>query len=209
MAKLYFYYSAMNAGKSTLLLQSAHNYRERNLDVLILMPNVNTRERFGTISSRIGLTAPAIMISTNENLYNLIKSEITKNNNTACILVDEAQFLTKTQVFQLASIVDKLKIPVLCYGIRSDFRSEPFEGSMYLLTLADHLIELKTICHCGSKAIMNMRIDNNGNAIKEGDQILIGGNERYIATCRYHFSMNDTGKKITQPEQQQTNALIK
>lgn len=195
MAKLYFYYSAMNAGKSTLLLQSAHNYRERDHDVLILMPSINTRERYGTVSSRIGLTAPAMMFSTKENLYNLIKSETKNNNNIACVLVDESQFLTKNQVFQLANIVDQLKIPVLCYGIRSDFKGEPFEGSMYLLTLADHLVELKTICHCGSKAIMNMRTDNNGNAVKEGDQILIGGNERYIATCRYHFSINDTGKQ--------------
>lgn len=194
MAKLYFYYSAMNAGKSTLLLQSAYNYRERNLDVIILVPTINTRDRYGTISSRIGLSSPATMISQNENIFNLIKSIKKSDNKLACILVDEAQFLNKTQVYQLANIVDELKLPVLCYGLRSDFKAEPFEGSKYLLALADHLIELKTICHCGKKAIMNMRVDEHGFAIKEGEQIQIGGNESYIATCRYHFSNNDSGK---------------
>jgi thymidine kinase len=196
MAKLYFYYSAMNAGKSTLLLQSAYNYKERNLDTLILSPTVNTRDRYGIITSRIGLEAPAVMISNNENLYNLVKTEVKKNKKLSCILIDEAQFLTKTQVYQLANIVDYLKLPVLCYGIRSDFRAEPFEGSMYLLAIADHLIELKTICHCGKKATMNLRIDENGKAIKEGEQVLIGGNDQYIATCRYHFDTNNSGKSL-------------
>lgn len=195
MAKLYFYYSAMNAGKSTLLLQSAYNYKERNLETLILMPSINTRDRYGIISSRIGLEAPAIMISSNENIFNLTKSEKSKNKKIACVLIDEAQFLTKTQVYQLANIVDYLDIPVLCYGIRSDFKAEPFEGSMYLLTIADHLLELKTICHCGRKATMNLRIDKQGNAVKEGQQVLIGGNDQYIATCRYHFDTNDSGYK--------------
>ncbi len=195
MAKLYFYYSAMNAGKSTLLLQSAYNYKERELDTLILIPSINTRDRFGMITSRIGLESPAVIISSNENIFNLTKSEKSKNPKIACVLIDEAQFLTKTQVYQLANIVDYLDIPVLCYGIRSDFKAEPFEGSMYLLTIADHLIELKTICHCGRKATMNLRIDSNGNAVKEGQQVLIGGNDQYIATCRYHFDTNNPGNK--------------
>lgn len=193
MAKLYFYYSAMNAGKSTLLLQSAYNYKERNLNTIILVPAVNTRDRYGEISSRIGLKAPATMISSNENIYNLIKHQKNIDNKLACILVDEAQFLTKSQIFQLSHIVDKLRLPVLCYGLRSDFKAEPFEGSMYLLAIADHLIELKTICHCGKKAIMNLRIDENGNAVKDGEQLLIGGNDRYIATCRHHFETNNSG----------------
>lgn len=200
MAKLYFYYSAMNAGKSTLLLQSAYNYKERNQEVEILVPTVNTRDRFGTISSRIGLSAPATMISSNENIYNLIKTNKQKNNKLSCILVDEAQFLTKTQVYQLASIVDLINIPVLCYGLRSDFQAEPFEGSKYLLAIADHLVELKTICHCGRKATMNMRIDEHGNTIKEGEQIKIGGNESYISTCRYHYITNNSGINIKNKE---------
>lgn len=195
MAKLYFYYSAMNAGKSTLMLQAAYNYRERNQEAIILVPSVNTRDRYGEITSRIGLKAPAIMISNNENIFNLIKQEKSKIKNLACILVDEAQFLSKEQVFQLSYIVDELNLPVLCYGLRSDFKGEPFPGSMYLLALADHLIELKTICHCGRKATMNMRIDPAGKAIKEGEQVLIGGNDKYISTCRYHFMRNDSGSE--------------
>lgn len=197
----------MNAGKSTLLLQSAYNYKERLQDVLILVPSVNTRDRYGTVSSRIGLEAPATMISKNENIYNLVNSEKSQNNKLSCVLVDEAQFLTKTQVYQITKVVDQLNLPVLCYGLRSDFRAEPFEGSQYLLSLADHLTELKTICHCGKKAIMNMRIDSNGNAIKEGSQIQIGGNESYIATCRYHFMTNNTGAHMKSIAQEQKETI--
>lgn len=177
----------MNAGKSTLLLQSAYNYNERNFDTIIYSPIINNRDKLGIISSRIGLSAKANIFRNDDNLYEITKNIKQLNNNIACILIDEAQFLTRAQVIQLTTIVDELNLPVLCYGLRSDFQGEPFEGSKYLLTLADHLIELKTICHCGKKAIMNLRIDTNGNPIKTGEQILIGGNESYIATCRQHF----------------------
>ena len=205
MAKLYFYYSAMNAGKSTLLLQSAYNYTERNLNTLILMPSVNTRDAYGVISSRIGLSAKATVIKNVDNIFELIKTQKERDPKLACILIDEAQFLTKIQVFELATIVDQLNIPVLSYGLRSDFMGEPFEGSKYLLALADHLVELKTICHCGKKATMNLRVDKNGNPIKHGQQVLIGGNESYIATCRQHFYLNTKAEKtldilIKEPE---------
>lgn len=185
----------MNAGKSTLLLQSAYNYRERQLDTLILTPKIGIKNSLGAVSSRIGLASPATIVKPDDNLYEVIQSEKTKNSKIACILIDEAQFLSKDQVYQLTKIVDFLELPVLCYGIRSDFQAEPFEGSIYLLAIADHLIEVKTICHCGRKATMNLRIDSMGNAIKHGEQVLIGGNDRYIATCRKHFNLNDSGKK--------------
>ncbi len=198
MAKLYFYYSAMNAGKSTMLLQSAYNYKERNLDTLILVPKIGikSKKKNEHIHSRIGLSTSAIVVCQEDNIFDLIKSAKIANPNIACILIDEAQFLTKKQVFGLAKAVDQLNLPALTYGIRSDFQAEPFEGSIYLLALADHLVELKTICHCGSKATMNLRIDDEGNAIKQGQQILIGGNEHYIATCRKHFNLNDPGKSF-------------
>lgn len=201
MAKLYFYYSAMNAGKSTMLLQSAYNYQERHLDTLILVPKVGIKSaKLGEqIHSRIGLSASAVVVSPEDDVFDIIKSAKIANPNIACILIDEAQFLVKKQVFQLAQAVDQLNLPALTYGIRSDFQAEPFEGSIYLLALADHLVELKTICHCGSKAIMNMRIDSMGNPIKNGEQILIGGNEHYIATCRKHFHLNDPGRSFKLP----------
>ncbi len=198
MAKLYFYYSAMNAGKSTLLLQSAYNYRERQLDTLILVPKIGIKTNIqSAVSSRIGLSSPATIISPETNLQQFIQTEKNKNSKLSCILIDEAQFLTKDQVYDLCSIVDVLDLPILCYGIRSDFQAQPFIGSIYLLTLADHLIEVKTICHCGRKATMNLRIDTLGNAIKQGKQVLIGGNDHYIPTCRKHFNLNDSGKYNT------------
>jgi len=185
MAKLYFYYSAMNAGKSTVLLQSSYNYNERNMDTLLLVPQIDNRYEVGKIASRIGLTGAAKAFSRDENLYEItVKENHSKKIN--CVLVDEAQFLTKQQVSQLCDITDGLNIPVLTYGLRSDFRGEPFEGSLYLLIWADSLIELKTICHCGKKATMNMRIDGNGNAVLSGEQIEIGGNDRYVSVCRRH-----------------------
>ena len=188
MAKLYFYYSAMNAGKSTTLLQSSYNYQERGMDTLLLTPKIDTRYGEGLIASRIGLSAPAFTFDNNTNLYEYIATALNQpDHKIKCVLVDEAQFLTKQHVMQLATAVDDLKIPVLTYGIRSDFMSEPFEGSKYLLTLADELIEIKTICHCGSKAIMNKRIDENGKAVRQGEQVEIGGNDRYIAVCRKHY----------------------
>jgi len=192
MAKLYFYYSAMNAGKSTMLLQSAYNYQERHLKTLILLPAIGIKDKSNIVSSRIGLSSPATIINQHDNIFELITPDY------SCILIDEAQFLTKKQVYQLADVVDRLNIPVLCYGIRSDFQAEAFEGSIYLLTLADHLIEIKTICHCGSKATMNLRIDADGKPVKQGSQVLIGGNDHYIATCRKHFNLNDAGKQSYQ-----------
>lgn len=188
MAKLYFYYSAMNAGKSTVLLQSSHNYRERGMTTLLFTPNIDTRFAPGTIHSRIGLQADAVPFDQQFNLFDYTASLKTKQTNLSCVLVDEAQFLTKTQVDQLTAIVDQIDIPVLAYGLRTDFLGEPFEGSLYLLAWADNLVEIKTICHCGRKATMNMRIDDNNQPVRAGAQIEIGGNERYIATCRKHYN---------------------
>lgn len=187
MAKLYFYYSAMNAGKSTVLLQSSYNYRERGMNTLLFIPVIDTRYQTGTIHSRIGLKESAYPFREDENLYDHVKDVYEKGSKIACVLIDEAQFLTKEQVHQLTDVTDFLKIPVLAYGLRTDFRGELFPGSHYLLALADELIELKTICHCGRKAIMNMRLDAEGRAVSEGEQVLIGGNESYISTCRLHF----------------------
>lgn len=189
MAKLYFYYSAMNAGKSTILLQSAYNYRERGMDVLLFTPGIDTRFGAGKIASRIGLDANAVTFDKAFNFYEAIQQAKVKTQNLNCILIDEAQFLTKEQVKQLTKVVDHLDLPVLAYGLRSDFRGEPFEGSQYLLVWADNLIEIKTICHCGKKAIMNIRLGADGEKLLEGQQVQIGGNEAYTAVCRKHFSL--------------------
>mgnify|MGYP005646099679 FL=1 len=186
MAKLYFYYSAMNAGKSTVLLQSSHNYKERGMNTLLLTPEVDQRAGHGKIASRIGLSAQARVFSPQAQLFELIGSRH-QEEPLACVLIDEAQFLTQTQVHQLASVADLINIPVLCYGLRTDFQGQLFPGSAALLGWADNLIELKTICHCGRKATMNLRIDSNGAPIKEGDQVEIGGNESYVAMCRRCF----------------------
>lgn len=186
MAKLYFYYSAMNAGKSTTLLQSSYNYQERGMQTLLLTPNVDDRFGERMIASRIGLQAEALVFDKVQNLLELV-AKVEEEAKIACVLVDEAQFLTKAQVYQLTQVADQLCIPVLCYGLRTDFCGEPFEGSLYLLSLADELQEIKTICHCGKKATMNLRIDENGRAVRVGQQIEIGGNERYISLCRKHF----------------------
>jgi thymidine kinase len=187
MAKLYFYYSAMNAGKSTVLLQSSYNYNERGMDTLLLTPSIDQRFGANKISSRIGLEASAISFEKNFNLFEYTKKQFAENPKLACVLIDEAQFLTKQQVIELTDIVDKLNLPVLTYGIRSDFLGEPFEGSQYLLVLADNIFEIKTICHCGKKATMNARIDTHGQIVKSGIQVQIGGNDKYIAMCRKHF----------------------
>ncbi len=183
MAKLYFYYSAMNAGKSTILLQSAHNYRERGMSPIILSPEIDNRDGKGKVTSRIGLSAEAITFTTADNLFHLVE----RLGATHCVLIDEAQFLTRQQVRQLSDVCDTLDIPVLTYGLRTDFLGNLFEGSEALLGWADSLCELKTICHCGRKATMNMRIDSEGRPVKEGSQIQIGGNDRYTAVCRRHF----------------------
>lgn len=191
MAKLHFYYSAMNAGKSTTLLQSSHNYNERGMDTLLFVPSIDDRYGLGKITTRIGLQSDAVTIMKNDDIFENVRGKLSENSNIKCVLLDEAQFLSKAQVMQLTMITDELNVPVLAYGIRSDFRGEPFEGSLYLLTWADSLIEIKTICHCGRKALMNLRVDDEGNPIREGAQIQIGGNERYIAMCRQHFCLSD------------------
>jgi len=186
MAKLYFYYSAMNAGKSTVLLQSSYNYQERGMRTLLFAPVVDQRAGIGRIASRIGLEAEANPFSETDDLYKNIVAEHAEKP-LSCVLIDEAQFLTRKQVEQLCQIADGLNIPVLCYGLRTDFQAQLFPGSAALLALADTLIELKTICHCGRKAIMNLRVGPDGKGLKEGEQIEIGGNERYVAMCRAHY----------------------
>ncbi len=189
MAKLYFYYSSMNAGKSTALLQSSYNYRERGMNTLVLTPLLDNRYGTDKVTSRIGLEANATSFRTDVDLYELICSK-NKEDPLNCVLLDEAQFLTKEQVFQLGEVSDELDIPVLTYGIRSDFQGEPFEGSKYLLAWADNLKELKAICFCGNKATMVIRLDEDGNAITQGSQVEIGGNDRYVSMCRKHFKEN-------------------
>ncbi|WP_166042447.1 thymidine kinase [Sphingosinicella sp. YJ22] len=186
MAKLYFYYASMNAGKSTTLLQADFNYRERGMQTMLYTAAFDDRAGCGTIGSRIGLETEAHTYEAGTNLRAEVEAEI-KKRPVDCILVDEAQFLTRDQVLELASICDELKIPVLAYGLRTDFQGNLFEGSGALLALADSLVELKAICECGRKATMNLRVDAEGRAVKAGDQTEIGGNDRYIALCRRHF----------------------
>jgi len=186
MAKLYFYYSAMNAGKSTVLLQSSYNYRERGMGTLVLAPEVDHRDGLGEVSSRIGLKATAHVFDTAENLFQLCRRTVDVRP-LHCVLVDEAQFMTRKQVWQLTEVADELDIPVLAYGLRTDFQGNLFEGSQYLLAWADSLIEIKTICHCGRKATMVLRIGQDGTAVREGAQVEIGGNDRYVSVCRQHF----------------------
>jgi len=186
MAKLYFYYSSMNAGKSTALLQSSYNYRERGMNTLVLAPQLDDRYSKGKVTSRIGIETDAKTFVPDEDLLALVEAR-NKHSQVHCVLIDEAQFLTKEQVFQLGEVTDKMNVPVLAYGLRTDFQGEPFEGSKYLLAWSDNLKELKAICDCGSKATMVVRFDEGGNAITEGSQIEIGGNDRYVSMCRKHF----------------------
>ncbi len=186
MAKLYFYYSAMNAGKSTVLLQSSYNYRERGMRTLLFAPAIDTRFGTGRIESRIGLHAEAISLAASDNLLARVRTEHAAAP-VACVLIDEAQFLSAEQVWQATEITDELDIPVLCYGLRTDFQAQLFPGSAALLGLADTLTELKTICHCGRKATMNLRVDAAGRGVRQGAQVEIGGNDRYVAMCRRHF----------------------
>lgn len=187
MAKLYFYFSAMNAGKTTTLLQSAHNYRERGMRVAILTPRLDHRAGSGVVASRIGLSAPATIFESVTDLAALLRADIAQNGTLHCVLLDEAQFLTKAQVWQLTDVVDALRIPVLAYGLRTDFQGELFEGSQYLLAWADELIEIKTICHTGKKATMVVRVDATGRAVTQGAQVEIGGNDRYVSVSRAEF----------------------
>lgn len=187
MAQLYFYYSAMNAGKSTTLLQSAYNYRERGMHVEVFTAALDDRYGVGKITSRIGLESEAHLFHSSTNLLEVITT-MRSDNKIDCILIDEAQFLDKEQVKQLSKIVDTLKIPVLAYGLRTDFLGETFEGSHYLLAWADKLEELKTVCWCGRKANFVVRKDASGKVITEGAQIQVGGNDSYESLCRKHFS---------------------
>ena len=186
MAKLYFYYSSMNAGKSTALLQASYNYRERGMNTLVLAPTLDDRYGTGLVTSRIGLQSKAVSILPDEDLFARVSSLIVEKP-LHCVLIDEAQFLSKKQVLQLGRISDHLDIPVLAYGLRTDFQGEPFEGSKYLLAIADNLKEIKAICHCGSKATMVIRQDPGGNVITSGKSVEIGGNDRYVSMCRKHF----------------------
>lgn len=187
MAKLYFYYSAMNAGKSTTLLQSAHNYAERGLRTLLYTPRLDDRYGVGNITSRIGLQHEATAFERDFDLFVDIRARLAEGR-VACVLIDEAQFLTKTQVLQLTLVVDRLNVPVLCYGLRTDFRGEPFEGSQYLLAWAEELTEIKTVCRTGAKATMNARLDKDGNRVWEGAQVEIGHN--YEAMSRKEFQLD-------------------
>jgi thymidine kinase len=201
MAKLYFYFSAMNAGKTTTLLQSAHNYQERGMRVAILTPRLDHRAGAGVVASRIGLQAAGTAFDRDADLESLIRADIAAHGKLDCVLVDEAQFLTRAQVWQLSEIVDALRIPVLCYGLRTDFRGELFEGSQYLLAWADELQEIKTICHSGKKATMNVRIDAQGRAVQDGPQVEIGGNERYVSVSRGEFKKVMRGEGSIEPLQ--------
>ena len=188
MAKLYFYYSAMNAGKSTTLLQAAHNYEERGMRVLLFTPIIDDRDGAGIISSRLGLQREAYAFNDDFDLFEHIRAQHSESP-VACVFVDESQFLTAKQVLQLTLVCDQLGIPVLCYGLRTDFRGEPFEGSKYLLAWADILGEIKTICHSGKKAIMNARLDENGDRVLEGEQVSIG--HHYVALARKEFRLDE------------------
>ncbi len=186
MAKLYFNYAAMNAGKSTTLLQASFNYRERGMRTMLFTAAVDDRAAPGVIASRIGLTGEAHMFDDSVDIHQAVAAAHAAGP-LACVFVDEAQFLTRAHVMQLARLVDGIGLPVVCYGLRTNFRGELFEGSKWLLALADEINELKTICECGAKATMNLRIDAEGRAVREGADIEIGGNDRYVPLCRRHY----------------------
>lgn len=187
MAKLYFYYASMNAGKSTVLLQASFNYRERGMHTMLFTAAIDDRAGQGVISSRIGLSAPAETFAPETDLFAGVAAGHAVSTLN-CVLVDEAQFLTRDQVWQLAHVADDLGIPVLCYGLRTDFLGNLFPGSQWLLAIADTLTELKAVCACGRKATMNLRIDGQGKPVASGQQTEIGGNDRYVALCRRHFA---------------------
>jgi thymidine kinase len=186
MAKLYFYYASMNAGKSTTLLQADFNYRERGMETMLFTAAIDDRFEAGRIASRIAISAPATAFDGRTDLLRCVADEC-ERRKLACVLVDEAQFLSEAQVAQLARVCDELGVPVLAYGLRTDFQGRLFPGSARLLAIADSLVEIKSVCMCGRKATMNLRVDEAGNAVSEGAQTEIGGNDRYIALCRKHF----------------------
>lgn len=186
MAKLYFHYSTMNAGKSTLLLQAAHNYRERGMETYLLTARLDDRAGAGRIASRIGIGDPADTFDASTDLFERVRARLDRSP-VACVFLDEAQFLSRAQVWQLARAVDDLGVPVMCYGLRVDFRGELFPGSAALLALADEMREVRTICHCGKKATMVVRRGPDGRAMRDGAQVQIGGNETYVSLCRRHW----------------------
>jgi thymidine kinase len=186
MAKLYFHYSTMNAGKSTMLLQAAWNYRERGMIPWLLTARLDTRAGMGRIASRIGIAEPADTFTPDDDMFAMVQARLGRGP-VDCAFVDEAQFLTRAQVWQLAQAVDDLGVPVMCYGLRVDFRGELFPGSAALLALADEMREVRTICHCGKKATMVVRMGPDGQPLKEGAQVLVGGNETYVSLCRRHW----------------------
>ena len=192
MAKLYFNYSSMNAGKTTMLLQSNHNYLEKGMNPEIYTSNLENRYGSGEIVSRIGLKAKSNIFSLETDIYLEIKKKL-ETNCVDCVLIDEAQFLTKEQVAQLGMVVDNLDIPVLAFGIRTDFQGNLFNGSKYLLAWADNLKEIKTVCHCGRKATMVLRLNDEGAVVIDGTQIEIGGEDRYTSVCRKHFYEKNIG----------------
>src|SRR5690554_3731355 len=203
MAKLYFYYSAMNAGKTTTLLQSAHNYHERGMRTLILTPKLDNRYGEGVVASRIGLSARGRVFERDADLLAIVRADIDASGALHCVLVDESQFLSRRQVWELSEVVDQLGVPVLAYGLRTDFRGELFEGSQYLLAWADSLSEIKTICHTGRKATMVVRVDEHGRAITDGPQVEIGGNERYVSVSRPEYKKIVSGEgriELQQPQ---------
>jgi len=194
VAKLYFYYSTMNAGKTTVLLQSAYNYSERGMRPLLLSPAIDHRAGSGVIRSRVGIESPALAVGPDDDLYRLVEHAL-DDGQVHCVLTDESQFFSRQQIYDLTEVVDRLRIPVLAFGLRTDFRGELFEGSHYLLAWADELKELKTICHTGAKATMVVRVDPSGFALSEGAQVEIGGNDRYVPVSRAEFKLVFHGRK--------------
>jgi thymidine kinase len=192
LAKLFFNYSAMNAGKSTVLLQASHNYEERGMDTLLMASAIDTRAGKRQIVSRIGISRDAEIFTSGDNLHALICNHTTERR-IACVLVDEAQWMEERQVWQLARVVDEMAIPVMCYGLRTDFQGKLFPGSAALLAIADEIREVRTICWCGKKATMVVRLDADGAPVEDGEQIVVGGNERYVSLCRAHWSRRDIG----------------
>ena len=186
MAKLYFHFSTMNAGKSTMLLQASHNYRERNMTTLLFTAALDDRAGHGKIASRIGLEQEALTFAADDDLYAAVEDQLA-HAPIHCVFVDEAQFLSETQVWQLARVADRLGVPVMTYGLRTDFQGQLFPGSQALLAIADELREVRTICRCGRKANMVVRLDGSGHVVRQGDQVAIGGNDRYVSLCRRHW----------------------
>jgi thymidine kinase len=192
LAKLFFNYAAMNAGKSTILLQASHNYNERGMETLLLVSSIDDRTRRGAIASRIGISREAELFSHGDDLFDLVSSRRAARE-IACVLVDEAQWMQETQVWQLARVVDEMNLPVMCYGLRTDFQGKLFPGSAALLAISDEIREVRTICWCARKATMVVRLGPDGKPVEEGEQVFVGGNESYVSLCRRHWSRRELG----------------